>query len=287
MIIDCHTHIFPSGFINQDISEWFKRTYKLKDCKFGVDKLIKEMDKSGVEKSIILPLIEEDKFEEANDYMFKIQRKWKERIICFGTINPKNIRLSLKELVRIKQKLGLKGIKLHPTFQEFYPNEIKIFKIYELLEKLDLPILFHSGFGGLFKYQDKYSEPKHLDDIACNFNNLKIIIGHGGRYFYEQTAMLIRKHDNVFTEISTNLPKKAYNEEYKNLLTIELLKKIKIMNGSLNKVFFGSDFPFRRMEETVNLLDSVKNANIQDISFSADEIDNIYSKNIISNLIDL
>lgn len=55
MIIDSHTHIFPSGFITKDIGDWFKNTYGLKDSSFGPDELLKEMDEYGVEKSIVLP----------------------------------------------------------------------------------------------------------------------------------------------------------------------------------------------------------------------------------------
>ncbi|MCL5070506.1 MAG: amidohydrolase family protein [Actinobacteria bacterium] len=284
MIIDCHTHIFPFGFITQDIADWFKKTYNLKDFKFGIDELIKDMDENKVEKSIVLPLIKENEFEGINDYMGKIQKKWSERIICFGTINPKNITLSLRELKKIKQKLELKGIKLHPTIQEFYPNDERLFKIYELAEKLGLPILFHSGFGGLIQSTDKYSQPIYLDEVACSFNELKIIIGHGGRYFYDQTAMLIRKHKNIYTEISTSLPKSTDNDNYKNLLLIELLRKIKIMNGSLKKVFFGSDFPFRTIPETIELLESVKNTKKMDLDFSPMEINDIFKNNIINKL---
>lgn len=284
MIIDSHTHIFPFGFINKDIRDWFKKTYGINDNKFGVDELLREMDKNKIEKSIILPLIKDSDFYEVNNYMSKIQDKYPERFICFGTVNPKDTDSSTKELKRIKNKLRLNGVKLHTALQSFYPNDEKIFKIYEISEELKLPILFHSGFGGLIKLPDKYSEPIYLDDVACRFSELRIIIGHGGRYFYDQTSMLLRKHKNIYTEISTNLPKRTNDEKYKNKLLIELLWKIKIMNGSLGKVFFGSDFPFRTISETINLLNSLKDTKMSDIYISSSEIEDIFERNIIEAL---
>ena len=147
MLIDSHTHIFPFGLVNQDLTDWFKKTYNLENFKFGIKELINEMDVNSVEKSIVLPLIKENEFEMINNYMGKIQKKWTDRILCFGTINPKDTKSSLIELKKIKRNLNLKGIKLHPTIQQFYPNEEKFFKIYELAEKLDLPILFQNKIG--------------------------------------------------------------------------------------------------------------------------------------------
>jgi predicted TIM-barrel fold metal-dependent hydrolase len=131
---------------------------------------------------------------------------------------------------------------------------------------------------------DKYSEPILLDDVASRFNNLKIIIAHGGRFFFDQTAMLLRKHKNIFTEISSNFPKIPINGKNNNLLLIELLKKIKILNGNLKKVFFGSDFPFRGINKTLNLLNSIKSDRSQEINFFPKEIDEILNENLINNL---
>ena len=150
-----------------------------------------------------------------------------------------------------------------------------------MAEDLELPILFHSGFGGFTKLTDKYSEPIFLDEVACKFNKLKIIIGHGGRSFYNQTAMLLRKHKNIYTEVSTNLPKFCKDRKTRKLLLLELLVKIKKLYGNLEKVFFGSDYPFRSMRETIELLKEIKDSKS---CIWPNEIDDILQKNLINNL---
>lgn len=281
MLIDSHVHIFPFGLINQDFENWFKNKKSKVDQEFGVEQLINEMDLNNVDMSIVLPLFKNNKFKEINDYLGNIQKLNPDRLICFAGINPKNIKSSIAELKRIKFELNLKGIKLHPTLQKFYPNNKKYFEIYKLAEDLELPILFHSGFGGFTKLTDKYSEPIFLDEVACKFNKLKIIIGHGGRSFYNQTAMLLRKHKNIYTEVSTNLPKLYSNGETNKILLFELLKNIKILCGNLDKVFFGSDYPFRGIRETIKLLEDIKDIKS---CILPDEIDNILNDNLMDCL---
>ena len=67
-----------------------------------------------------------------------------------------------------------------------------------------MPVLFHTGGIGLSGIRDCFGNLDAIDHIACEFPKLPIIMGHAGRIDYRRTAELLRKHPNVYADISTN-----------------------------------------------------------------------------------
>jgi predicted TIM-barrel fold metal-dependent hydrolase len=71
----------------------------------------------------------------------------------------------------------------------------------------------------------------YIDDVAIDFPKLKILLAHGGRPLWMQTAFfLIRRHPNVFLDISGIPPK-------------TLLKYFPRLEEIASKTLFGTDWP--------------------------------------------
>ena len=77
------------------------------------------------------------------------------RFIGFATVDP-NRPDALDILRHAFGTLKLRGLKLHPSKQQFYPNDPKLFPIYELCLSYNVPITFHCGMSW---------QPKHLFEI--------------------------------------------------------------------------------------------------------------------------
>ena len=100
-----------------------------------------------------------------------------EQFIGFATVDPWKEDRAVAELERAVTQLGLKGLKLHPIHQAFFPDDTRFYPLYEKCAELGVPVLFHSGFaaagigmpgGGGMKL--KYAAPiPHIDDIAADF----------------------------------------------------------------------------------------------------------------------
>jgi uncharacterized protein len=79
--------------------------------------------------------------------------------------------------------------------------------------------------------RNKYGDPMYVDDVAVDFPKLKILLAHGGRPLWMQTAFfLIRRHRNVFLDISGIPPKR-------------LLKYFPRLDEIASKTLFGTDWP--------------------------------------------
>ena len=105
------------------------------------------------------------------------------------------------------------------------------------------PALLHSIFPGA---RNKYGDPIHLDDVAVDFPKLKILLAHGGRPLWMQTAFfLVRRHPNVYLDISSIPPS-------------QLLKYFPRLEEIAGKTMFGSDWPGPGVHDIHDNLDAIR-----------------------------
>lgn len=159
--------------------------------------------------------------------------------IPFASVDPARGRMALREARRLIRDYGVRGFKFHPTVQEFYPNDRKVYPLYEVIAEARLPALFHSGQTGIGAgmrggggLRLKYSNPLHLDDVAADFPDMPIISAHPGVPWQdEQLAVAVHK-PNVYIDLSGWSPK--YFEPKLIQYANTLLKE---------RVLFGTDYP--------------------------------------------
>ena len=191
---------------------------------------------------------------DTNDYIATIVRDYPEQFIGFATVDPWKNGEAIVELERAITSLGLKGLKLHPIQQGFYPNDERFYPLYEKCSSLAIPVLFHSGFasagvgtpGGL-GLKLKYGAPiPGIDDVAADFPDLTIIMAHPSwPWIEEQIAVTLHKA-NVYIDLSGWSPK--YIPE---TLIHETNTRLS------NKVLFGSDYPYLTPERWLREFDEL------------------------------
>jgi len=121
---------------------------------------------------------------DSNDYVAEIVGSHPEQFIGFATVDPWKGEAAAEELERAVKDLGLRGLKLHPIHQAFFPNDERIYPLYEKCQALGIPLLMHSGYaaagvgmpgGGGFKL--KYAKPiPGFDAVAADFPDRTIIM---------------------------------------------------------------------------------------------------------------
>ena len=242
--IDMHVHIpRQPGLEKSDMEQTLRDYFKLDDSVENVENMAKRyesMDMVGVLVSINSETSTGEKGD-SNDYISEIVTSYPGRFIGFAAIDPWQDKKSVEELERAVKDLSLRGLKLHPVQQAFYPNDEKFYPLYEKAMELNIPVLFHSGMaasgsgmagGGGMKL--KYSAPiPGMDDVAADFPNLTIIMAHPGwPWIEEQIAVALHK-PNVYLDLSGWLPRYIPKQ-----LIDEANTRLQ------DKVLFGSDYPF-------------------------------------------
>lgn len=159
-------------------------------------------------------------------------------------------------------RLGLSGLKFHPSAQVFSPNDRMAYPVFEVAEELGLVCLFHTGATALGRgmrggggIRHRHADPMLLDDLAADFPDLTIVMAHPSAPWQDEAIAVALHKPNVYVELSGWSPK---------YLPPELVAAVR---GPLkHKTLFGTDFPFLTAEkwlrdwETLEMADDVTEA---------------------------
>jgi uncharacterized protein len=203
---------------------------------------------SAVDKSIVLAF--KSRYLNAeipNRFVADYCNRDPQKLIGFAGIDPTE-RSAVAELRIAKSELHLRGITMAPANQDFHPSDSRAMKVYAEAEKLGMPILFHPA--GQFTEASKleFARPFLLDEVARTFPKLRMIIAQMGQPWVDETIVLLGKHINVFADVSGMLsrPWQAYNA----LVSAN-------QYGVVDKLLFGSDFPYTSATECIETLYSL------------------------------
>jgi predicted TIM-barrel fold metal-dependent hydrolase len=217
-ICDAHVHLGESG----PWQPYDKPT-------IYIEELVKLFDKYNVERAVVFPNPNVgDKYPSMNDYIAQCVRKHPARLIGFGRTDPRRGKDAIAELIRMKKKLHLAGLKLHPMVECFRPDHPFFKKFFQKTADLDLPILFHTGDG--------FSSPGLIAKIAKEHPKLPIILGH----LKEGCISVMREAENVYVETSGTIP--------------ELIEMS--IGVDEDRVLFGSDAPYYRYPVQIAVVDA-------------------------------
>jgi predicted TIM-barrel fold metal-dependent hydrolase len=244
-IIDAHVHIAPWEQVLPDAAALMSAGREDFEIARAIcrdpHRLVAEMDKSGIEKLVMINYVTPDVVgftEAANEFSARMAKPYPERLIPFGGIDPRRVPDVAAEMDHLLGDLGLGGIKLHPPHQFFRTNDYLnggelrgLATVYEKCIEYGVPVMVHTGTSVFPRARNKYADPMDLDDVIVDFPELKLIIAHGGRPLWmDATFFLLRRSPNVFLDISSVPPKR-------------LLEYFPWIERVADQAMFGSDWP--------------------------------------------
>lgn len=162
------------------------------------------------------------------------------RRIGFMSVHPDEPG-AMNELDRCTGDLGLRGIKLGPNYQGFDPLGSPARRIYAEAERRGLPILFHQGTSPIRDAPLRYAHPLVMDEIAIAHPELRIVMAHLGHPWQADTIAVVRKHPNVFADVSA-----GFYRPWSFYTAMRLATEWNV----LEKLLFGSDYPVATPAET-------------------------------------
>lgn len=198
-------------------------------------------DMQPVHKACVLH-VAQDVGRRGNDFNAALAKRWPEKIIPFGSVNP-NHPEALDEFRRGVKQLGLKGFKLSPIYQSFHPMDPGACRIYAQAQEWNIPLIFHAATAQAANVPLKYANPVLFDEVAYSFPKLKIIMAHMGHPWQRECIVMMRKHPNVYTELSGTIYR-PWDFYQSMMLAVEW--------GQTHKILFGTDWPIVTAQETID-----------------------------------
>ena len=192
----------------------------------------------GIEKAIILNLEARTRHNTGMDNLRALElcEPYDDIFRVFASVDPHRGEVAAEEL-RLAVDAGCIGLKLHPGYQDFFPDELEGARaVYRMAQELGVPVVFHQGTTRLQPSYIRPCRPVHLDRVAVDFPDLRIVMSHVGYPWVDEAIQVAWRNPNVYVDLAGILPR-YYPPQIWHYLQMRDLRE---------RVLFGSDYPMLR-----------------------------------------
>lgn len=246
MIVDFHTHAFPDRIADRAMAALSAEVPGIAYYLDGrVSSLLDSMDRAGVDVSVVASIATRpEQVGPILDWSMSIAS---ERLVPFASVHPKDP--DAVDWVRRIAQAGLKGVKMHPYYQDFDLDADDMRGIWEAVAEQDLLLLMHTGYDIAFERVDK-AGPGRIVNVLEQVPGLRLVTTHLGAW---------EQWDAVQTKlIGKKIPMDiSYT---RNFLGQERMREM-IVRHPEDMVLFGTDSPWEDQAEAIR---KVRQFNLND-----------------------
>ncbi|MEZ5964164.1 MAG: amidohydrolase family protein [Planctomycetota bacterium] len=244
MLIDCHVHL----------NNYHESTRR--PTTENIDDLLAKMGEHGIDHAVVL-----------TSYRIDLDRPSVEELLERIAKHP---RLSLVEGLRWRgdQRTDLfnmeerirdgyvKGIKLYPGYDKYAITEPSLEQVFRVAQKYDVPVMIHTGDTYAKGAKVRQAHPLLVDDVAVDFPEVKFVICHLGNPWFQDTAEVLYKNENVYADFS-GLTLGEFSYEFERYMVQRVKDMVMYMGDPGRQLMYGSDWPLVRMGPYVKFMDNL------------------------------
>ncbi len=243
MIVDCHVNLWNDEHFTPLYAEQMRRVRADSDYGLKADAETVYEAMTAVDKAILFsPRYRKSAGVEGDDgAVADAVARYPDKFVGFAFVDP----MEADYLERLRhgiEDLGLKGVKSGPIYTGVPLSNTRMTPIYEYCQANDLPLTLHMGTTFAQDAPVDLGRAIHVDPVAARFPDLKIICAHMGHPWYEDCIAVVRKRPHVYCEIAAIFYRPW---QFWNILISAQEYAI------TDKIFFGTDFPFSQVGESL------------------------------------
>jgi predicted TIM-barrel fold metal-dependent hydrolase len=207
----------------------------------SLEQMIDEMDEAGVDFALLssgpaVPLAP----------VLAALDRWPERFAAVVWCDPTDqLMAAVRQLEALVRNHNVVGFRLEPFLVWRPPTDRVFYPIYAKCIELDIALAVQVG-GTMPLYPSRTGDPMHIDDIALDFPELRIVCGHLGTPWIDQMLHVAQKHEHVYIDTSARLPK------YFEPQFLQFLKTY-----GRDKCIFASDWPILPFDRPLDQVESL------------------------------
>jgi uncharacterized protein len=233
LIIDCHCHL--NRYEDGDWATLAERHAALKA----------EMAKNGVDYALILSSYKVNEKRPSTQEILDVIGDDPQLGVVAG-VSYENYRAH--DLADLRQMLThgqIKGLKLYPGYEPFYPHDPRMRVVYELAGEFGVPVMIHTGDTFDPRGKVKYAHPLQVDEVAVDFRDVTFVICHLGNPWVTDAMEVIYKNENVVGDIS-GLTLGQFEERFEKYM-LQQLNEVVAFAGDPSSLLYGTDWPICEM----------------------------------------
>jgi hypothetical protein len=168
----------------------------------SADELLREMDRFGVDRSVVIPFPVVEDVRAAHDEIGRAVRAHPDRLAGAACVYPFVPEREFRDEVRrCVETYGFRALKVQPQYQGLNPLSERSDFLFETALEHRLPVICHTGNGAPFALPSLFIAP------ARRFPDLTLVLGHaGGSAFYLEAIVAAQVCPNILLELSLLMP---------------------------------------------------------------------------------
>ena len=241
-MIDIHTHVWEDSHWSEDAKQGYRAAYGDDSLRSAPPDLHWREVASKVDRAAVFAMaMRHTGLVVPNDYVHEYVSRHAEKLVGVASVDPTS-EDCIEELDRAVKQLGLRAVKLSGAYQDFNPADARHDPLYLKAYQLGIPIFWHASTTPFAATPLRWSHPTLLDEVAQRFPGLRMVICHIGHPWNADAVMVVRKHRNVYADISGfGFRRWRFYEALATAVEYDVA----------DKLLFGSDYPVCTVEETV------------------------------------
>ena len=244
MIIDCHTHV--NNYHDEQVDA-------LAEC---ITRLLTAMRRNRVDVALVLTSYKVVPGRPSTRAVVDAIRQHPNLHVVAGVSWTNLMPGDVEELRALLQERAIKGLKLYPGYEPFYPSDPKLTPVYLLAEEFEVPVMIHTGDTYSPSGKVKFSHPLHIDEVAVDFPRVKFVICHLGNPWLRDCMEVVYKNENVYADIS-GLVLGDFSDRFEEYMRKQLQEML-LWGMNPRKVLFGTDWPISSMESYLRFMDELR-----------------------------
>ncbi|MGB5694266.1 MAG: amidohydrolase family protein [Polyangiales bacterium] len=175
------------------------------------ERIIAALDEADIVKALITGFDEAStaggKTFVTNEVIAAVTERHPDRFIPFAGVDVMRGAEGVREVERWITERGFRGLSLRPFMINLPPDHPYYYPFYAKCVELDVPVSVHASANWTTERPSELAHPRHFDQVACDFPELKLILSHGGYPWVLEACLLAWKHPNVYLELAAHRPK--------------------------------------------------------------------------------
>ena len=244
MIIDCHVHL---NNYHEDVAV---------SLEASLDNLQAAMAEAGVRYALVLTSYLVNPHRPSTAQVVRAVERIENLGVVAGVSYVHYKERDLRELAEFLEAGSVKGLKLYPGYEPFYPHDQRLQVVYELAEEFAVPVMIHSGDTYSPTGKVKYAHPLEIDEVAVDHPNVKFVICHLGNPWLVDCMEVVYKNKNVYADFS-GLVLGDFTEAFEDYMEKQL-EDVILYAGEPRYLLYGTDWPICSMKSYVEFVNQLK-----------------------------
>ncbi|MFN3148603.1 amidohydrolase family protein, partial [Bremerella sp.] len=226
-----------------------ERVRSIEEC---LDHLQQDMSDNSVDYALVLSSYKITPHRPATRDVVNATRDYDNIAVVAGISYLHYKERDLREMADFLRDGSVKGLKLYPGYEPFYPHDKRLQVIYDLAIEFDVPVMIHSGDTYSPTGKVRYSHPLHIDDVAVDFPELKLVICHVGNPWIRDCMEVVYKNENAHADIS-GLVLGDFEDRFEQFMLQEIREMI-LYAGEPKYLLYGTDWPICGMKSYLKFI---------------------------------